>query len=116
MGGASGGTLGNDTQRRFGRDSTTADVLAGLELGGKVVLVTGASGGLGAETARALAEKGATVTLAARDLAKGQQVADAIRGAHPGADVDVMGLDLTSPASIRRFAAEYLARRPALHV
>ena len=108
--------MGNDAQRRFGRDSTTADVLAGIELRGKVVLVTGASGGLGGETGRALAEKGASVTLAARDVAKGQQVADAIRGAHPEAKVEVMALDLTSPASIRRFAAEFLARRPALHV
>lgn len=108
--------MSTDTQRRFGRDSTTTDVLAGIELGGKVVLVTGASGGLGAETARALAEKGASVTLAVRDLAKGEQVADSIRSAHGNADVVVMALDLTSPPSIRRFAAEYLDRRPVLHV
>jgi NAD(P)-dependent dehydrogenase (short-subunit alcohol dehydrogenase family) len=106
----------HDAHRRFGRDSTTADVLAGLELGGRVVLVTGASGGLGAEAARALAEKGATVTLAVRDVDKGRQVAESIRSEHAGADVEVMGLDLTSPASIRRFAGEFLARRPKLHV
>jgi NAD(P)-dependent dehydrogenase (short-subunit alcohol dehydrogenase family) len=105
-----------DAHRRFGRDSTTADVLAGIALGGRVVLVTGASGGLGAEAARALAEKGATVTLAVRDVDKGREVAESIRAAHAGADVDVMALDLTSPVSIRRFAAEFLARRPKLHV
>jgi NAD(P)-dependent dehydrogenase (short-subunit alcohol dehydrogenase family) len=105
-----------DAHRRLGRDSTTADVLAGIELGGRVVLVTGASGGLGAEAARALAGKGASVTLAVRDVGKGREVAESIRASHANADVDVMALDLASPASIRRFAAEYLARRPKLHV
>jgi short-subunit dehydrogenase involved in D-alanine esterification of teichoic acids len=53
---------------KLGKDSTTSDVLEGIDLNGKLALITGASGGLGAETARALAEKGARVILTARDL------------------------------------------------
>ena len=54
----------------FGAESTTDEVLAGIELGGKRVLVTGVSAGLGVETARTLAAHGATVVGAARDLDK----------------------------------------------
>ena len=61
--------------RDFGRSSTTDDVLAGVDLGGKTAIVTGASGGLGAETARALASRGCGVTLAARDVDKAATVA-----------------------------------------
>src|ERR1700761_7146527 len=57
----------------FGATSTTEDVLAGVDLHGKRVLVTGVSAGLGIETARALAAHGADVVGAARDLAKAQK-------------------------------------------
>jgi short-subunit dehydrogenase len=67
--------------RIFGRESTTDEVLAGVDCAGRVVLITGASGGLGAEAARALAAKGARVTITARALAKGRQVVDEIRTA-----------------------------------
>ena len=69
------------TNRAFGRDSTADEVLDGIDCTGRVVLITGASGGLGAEGARALAAKGAHVTITARDLAKGRHVADDIRAA-----------------------------------
>jgi NAD(P)-dependent dehydrogenase (short-subunit alcohol dehydrogenase family) len=54
----------------FGATSTTEDVLSGVNLEGKRILVTGVSAGLGVETARALAAHGAQVVGAARDLAK----------------------------------------------
>jgi len=60
--------------RIFGRESTADEVLAGIDCAGRVVLITGASGRLGAEAARALAQKGARVTITARDLAQGRQV------------------------------------------
>nr|NIR34987.1 SDR family NAD(P)-dependent oxidoreductase [Actinomycetota bacterium]NIS29018.1 SDR family NAD(P)-dependent oxidoreductase [Actinomycetota bacterium]NIT94295.1 SDR family NAD(P)-dependent oxidoreductase [Actinomycetota bacterium]NIU17901.1 SDR family NAD(P)-dependent oxidoreductase [Actinomycetota bacterium]NIU64438.1 SDR family NAD(P)-dependent oxidoreductase [Actinomycetota bacterium] len=63
----------------FGHDTTTDEVLDGIDLGGKTALVTGGSSGLGAETARALASKGADVVLTARDLDKGEAVAASIR-------------------------------------
>jgi len=98
----------------FGAASTTSDVLEGIDLGNRVAIVTGASGGLGAETARALAEKGAQVTLAARDLPKTEAVADAIRA--EGGAVEVSELDLTSLASVRGFAEGFLDSHPELHI
>lgn len=104
------------TAAAYGPDTTTTEVLEGVDLRGKVAVVTGASGGLGAETARALAEKGADVTLAARDLAKAGAVADAIRAEGGGGVVEVAELELTSPESIRAFARNYLDKHPKLHI
>jgi NAD(P)-dependent dehydrogenase (short-subunit alcohol dehydrogenase family) len=59
---------------KFGRDTSTREVLEGIDLSGKIALITGGSSGLGQETARALAEKGAEVILTARDVAKGDAV------------------------------------------
>jgi len=100
----------------FGKGTTTADVLEGLSVEGKVVLVTGASGGLGAETARALAEKGAFVTLAVRDVAKGEAVAASIRESTGNQRVEVGRLDLTSPESVRAFAKGWLETHDALEL
>lgn len=63
----------------FGATSTTDDVLAGIDLIGKRVLVTGVSAGLGVETARALAAHGAQVVGAARDLAKAEAATAPVR-------------------------------------
>ena len=76
---------------------TTADL---PDLTGRVVIVTGASSGVGAATARALAGAGARVVLAVRDLAKGQRVAAAMPG-----QTEVRPLDLEDLASVRAFAA-----------
>ena len=62
----------------FGFESTTDEVLDGISLEGKRAVITGTSGGLGAETARALAARGAAITLAARDLEKLETVAASI--------------------------------------
>lgn len=102
--------------RRFGPESKAQDVIAGIDLGGRVAIVTGASGGLGAETARALASAGARVLLGVRDLAKGEAAAQSIRAAHADAQVAVSQLELASPASVRAFAARFLASEPALHI
>jgi len=96
--------------RNFGADSTTDDVLEGIDLSGKQVVITGGSSGLGEETARAMAAKGAHLILPVRDKAKGQAAADKIKAAHPGAQVDVLQLDLGSQDSIRSFAKDFLAQ------
>ena len=72
---------------KFGPDSTASDVLVDIDLRGKVALITGGSSGLGQETARALAEKGARVILTARDVAKGQAVAAGIRSTTGNAQI-----------------------------
>jgi len=102
--------------RRFDKSSTTDQVLDGVALDGQVAIVTGASGGLGAETARALAARGAAVTLAARDTRKAEQVASAIRAAHPRAELAVRALTLDRPDSVRAFAKSWLAEKRALHL
>ncbi|MEZ5769523.1 MAG: oxidoreductase [Paracoccaceae bacterium] len=84
------------------RDDWTADDIP--DLTGKVAVVTGASAGLGAETARVLGARGARVIMGVRDLDKGERVVSAIRARHPEAQVEVQRLDLTSLALTRRFA------------
>jgi NAD(P)-dependent dehydrogenase (short-subunit alcohol dehydrogenase family) len=82
----------------FGAQSTTDDVLEGVDLTGKRILVTGASAGLGIETARALTAHGAKVVGAARDLEKARRVTAHIPG------VELIELDLASLASVRNAA------------
>ncbi len=101
---------------RFGFESTASEVLAGIALSGKVALVTGASGGLGAETARAFAEKGAQVILTARNVPKGQSVAKSIRESTGNDRVDVEELELGSFESIRAFAKRFLAQHDVLNI
>jgi NAD(P)-dependent dehydrogenase (short-subunit alcohol dehydrogenase family) len=98
----------------FGATSTTDDVLEGIDLTGKQVLVTGASAGLGVETTRALAAHGARVTMAVRDLGKGAAAMEQVLAAVPGAQLDVRELDLADLASVRTFAAGFLEDHPSL--
>ncbi|GBF95671.1 hypothetical protein Rsub_08653 [Raphidocelis subcapitata] len=100
----------------FGSRSTAGQLAAKWDGSGKVAIVTGSSGGLGAETARALAARGCHVVLAARDVPKASRVAAAIRAAHPAASVEPMELDLSSLASVRAFASAFARKRRALHL
>src|SRR3954468_14240438 len=77
------------------------------DLTGRTAVVTGANTGLGYETAAELAAHGAHVVLAVRNLDKGKAAADLITRRHPGAEVTVQELDLTSLESVRE-AAEQL--------
>jgi NAD(P)-dependent dehydrogenase (short-subunit alcohol dehydrogenase family) len=95
---------------QFGATSTTDDVLAGIDLSGKRVLVTGVSAGLGVETARALAAHGAQVVGAARDLAKAERATDEVRAqAAEGGSFELIELDLASLKSVRASADRLLA-------
>jgi NAD(P)-dependent dehydrogenase (short-subunit alcohol dehydrogenase family) len=96
--------------RPFGATSTTDDVLSGKDLSGKRVLVTGMSAGLGVETARALAARGAKVVGAARDLAKAERATVEVRAqAANGGGLELVALDLASLASVRACADALLA-------
>ena len=99
----------------MGFETTTEEVIEGIDLTGRVALVTGASSGLGAETARVLASAGAAVTLTARDIPKVEKVAEEIRST-TGATVDVGALSLDRPDSVRAFAKEWLANHDVLHL
>src|SRR5688572_8692097 len=68
-------TLHTRVTTPFTRDSTADEVLAGLDLSGRRAIITGATSGIGAETARALASAGAEVTLAVHDLEAGERTA-----------------------------------------
>jgi NAD(P)-dependent dehydrogenase (short-subunit alcohol dehydrogenase family) len=85
----------------FGRDTTADMVLEDTDLSGRTVFVTGANSGLGQETARAMAARGAEVVMAGRDQGKLDEAADAIRTAHPEAQLETITLDLGSLESIR---------------
>lgn len=94
----------------FGAVSTTDEVLAGIDLSGKRVLVTGVSAGLGIETARALAAHGALVVGAARDLAKAQRATAGVQTqAKAGGGLELVELDLASLKSVRACADTLLA-------
>jgi len=94
----------------FGATSTTDEVLQGIDLTAKRVLVTGVSAGLGVETARALAAHGAEVVGTARDLAKAQRATEQVRSqAARGGSLQLVQLDLASLESVRRCADGLLA-------
>jgi NAD(P)-dependent dehydrogenase (short-subunit alcohol dehydrogenase family) len=96
--------------KTFGAESTTDEVLAGVNLIGKRVLVTGVSAGLGVETARTLAAHGAQVTGAARDLEKARRATEDVRAqAAGGGGLELIELDLASLKSVRAAADALLA-------
>src|SRR5438552_8858637 len=101
---------------KVGAETTASDVAEGIDLSGKVALVTGGSSGLGQETARVLAERGARVILTARDLPKGEAVAAGIRASTGNQHVEVEELELGSLRQIRAFARRLLARHAMLHI
>src|ERR1700733_4632445 len=96
----------------FGATSTTDEVLSGVNLRGKRILVTGVSAGLGVETARSLAARGANVVGAARDLAKAEAATAQIRkdAAANGGSFELVELDLASLASVRSCADQLLRK------
>jgi NAD(P)-dependent dehydrogenase (short-subunit alcohol dehydrogenase family) len=81
---------------------------------GRTAVVTGANGGLGLETARELARKGALVVMAARNLDKAAAAEEDIVGEIPEASLEIRSLDLASLQSIEAFAAEVLSAHPSL--
>jgi NAD(P)-dependent dehydrogenase (short-subunit alcohol dehydrogenase family) len=94
--------------KTFGAESTADEVLEGVNLSGKRVLVTGVSAGLGIETARSLVAHGAEVVGTARDLNKARRaLSEAFKGLKP---IDVVELDLASLASVRKGAKQILAQ------
>jgi NAD(P)-dependent dehydrogenase (short-subunit alcohol dehydrogenase family) len=100
----------------FGAASTTEDILSGVNLHGKRILVTGVSAGLGVETARSLTAHGAHVVGAARDLTKAEPATTAVRKAANGGGFELIELDLASLKSVRVCADKLLAKKEPFDV
>jgi NAD(P)-dependent dehydrogenase (short-subunit alcohol dehydrogenase family) len=94
-------------QTPFGFASTAHDVIAGIDLSGRRAVVTGASSGIGVETARALFDAGADVTLAVRDGAAGARVAGEIGSGHDAARLHVARLELADLDSVQAFVGQW---------
>jgi NAD(P)-dependent dehydrogenase (short-subunit alcohol dehydrogenase family) len=107
-------------KRGFGRRSTAEQVSEGVDLSGRHAIVTGASGGLGLETTRVLALRGAEVTMACRDLEKADAARRRIVAESGGRiDPDVLALeylDLAHLDSVRAFAGRTLAHDRPIHL
>ncbi|MBL7704817.1 MAG: SDR family NAD(P)-dependent oxidoreductase [Taibaiella sp.] len=94
----------------FNAASTSSDVIKGIDLGGKVAIVTGGNTGIGLETVKTLAQAGATVVVPARDVEKARRNLDGI------ANVEIEAMDLIDPVSINAFAERFLASGRPLHL
>lgn len=105
---------------KYTRKTTAEQASEGIDLAGKNALVTGANTGLGKETARVLALRGARVTLACRDLGKAEQARqDILLSGEHGVDaeqLDVLELDLNKLARVREAAAEFNSWQRPLHI
>jgi len=99
----------------FGPETTAEEVVAGLDLVGKTIVVTGSSAGLGAETARVLAKAGAEVVMVARNEEKNAKIAAAIRAETPAAKLSSVTMDLADLGSVREAATDILAAHPKIH-
>jgi NAD(P)-dependent dehydrogenase (short-subunit alcohol dehydrogenase family) len=89
---------------RFGRDTTAEEIARTADLRGRLAVLTGASSGIGVETARGLAIAGADLVLGVRDVDAGEAVARELAPDAPG-EVRVLALDLRELASVAAFAA-----------
>jgi NAD(P)-dependent dehydrogenase (short-subunit alcohol dehydrogenase family) len=97
----------NPVTTPFNAESTAAEVIAGVDLTGRRVIVTGGASGIGVETARALASAGAEVTLAVRNLEAGERTAEEITGTTGNKAILVAPLDLADRASVAAFVARW---------
>jgi NAD(P)-dependent dehydrogenase (short-subunit alcohol dehydrogenase family) len=94
----------------FGAATTAREVVLGLDLGGKVAIVTGGAAGIGLETTRALYNAGATVIVPARSRARAAAALASLSG------VEFTAMDLLDPESIEAFASRFLASGRPLHI
>jgi NAD(P)-dependent dehydrogenase (short-subunit alcohol dehydrogenase family) len=104
------GALQQPVGSGFNAVSTASDVIGGIDLIGKIAIVTGGNTGIGLETVKVLAAAGAKVVVAARDIGKAMENLSGI------ANVEIEAMDLMDTASVDRFAEKFLASRRPLHL
>ena len=100
----------------FGKDTTTEEVLAGTDLDGQRVVITGAAGGLGLESARVMASRGALVTVLARSPQRAAGAVTELRKLVPGGQFDAGVVDLGDLSSVRAFTDTFLAEHDHIDV
>ncbi|KAI4973866.1 short-chain dehydrogenase TIC 32, chloroplastic-like isoform X1 [Hordeum vulgare subsp. vulgare] len=100
----------------FGSASTAEEVTSGIDASHLTVIVTGATNGIGMETARVLALRGAKVIIPARTLENGMKVKERLADEVPGSRLHVMEMDLSSLDSVRRFARSFNSSHEHLNV
>ncbi|PHT87281.1 Short-chain dehydrogenase TIC 32, chloroplastic [Capsicum annuum] len=108
--------LKNNGESGFSSTSTAEEVTHGIDGSSLTAIVTGASSGIGAETSRVLALRGGHVIMAVRNIAAGNGVKEAIVKEVPAAKVDIMELDLSSLASVRKCAADLISSGHSLNM
>ncbi|KAI1697428.1 short chain dehydrogenase domain-containing protein [Ditylenchus destructor] len=111
-------TSSSKQSRRHGSRMTASEVLEGIDLSGKTVLITGTTSGIGMETARVLALTGAHIVMANRNIPASeklkQEICDEAKGFVP--KIDILQLDLSSLESVRQAADEFSLKRWPLHI
>lgn len=103
-------TIQSPINSGYGFSTTAKEVIGDINLQGKIAIVTGGYSGIGLETARVLAEAGATVIVPARNIEKAQKAVDGIP------NIELEQLDLMNPDSIDSFAEKFMASGRALHI
>ena len=98
----------------FNAETTAEEAAAGIDLTGKTIVVTGGSAGLGVETARVLAGRGAKIVSVVRDEEKGKEAARTLREGLPNAEIELAVLDLFDLDSVRRGADDIAKRFPKI--
>lgn len=104
------GALQHPIKSGFNASSTTNDVMEGVDLSGKIAIVTGGGTGIGLETVKTLANAGANVIVGARDVDKATRNLEGVR------NVEIEALDLIDPEAVDRFADKFLASDRPLHL
>ncbi|CAF1111804.1 unnamed protein product, partial [Brachionus calyciflorus] len=104
------------SSKTFNAKSTAMEVIEGHNLAGYEIIVTGASSGIGVETARALAKAGARLVLTARDMTKLAQVADDLKKTTGNDEIELEKLELDSLKSVNEFVKRYLAKDRPLNI
>ena len=107
---------GSFVENSFTDKTTAAEVIEGVDLTGKVSIVTGANSGIGLETTRCLASQGCQVIMACRNLANGNAKAESIRKANPNAKLSVLEMDLSQKESVKKFASMFYSLELPLHI
>ncbi|PWA97379.1 glucose/ribitol dehydrogenase [Artemisia annua] len=100
----------------YAASSTAEDVTKGIDGTGLTAIVTGATSGIGLETARVLALRGVHVVIAVRNVESGNKVKEGIVEKIPNAKIDVMELDISSLESVRKFVSQYCAKGLPLNI